>query len=294
MADANSFFTWALWSGVAIGIGATIAAWLARRTKISEFRQEWINELRKDIAEYIGMAEKWIRKWDELNSVDGAERSKRVEVEAFPISNEARVILYRIQLRFNPRENRFKSYDDAFVKSLEDLLDPRALLPDQFDASWRDLAMKSVNLGRELLKREWEVTKEWPKPWRNAPKRELAPNFKIAFAVICGIFVGIFIGAFFILQMAKIWPSIWDLPSMHMPNILRIGQAENGQMALCGLDGYAYQLESSTVAESPFRSFQGVRPMKKFLSTERDQLGVEISRPSVAMACRPAQEVGTK
>lgn len=156
----------AVWSGLAIGVGAVvgalIAGWLSRRIKIAEFRQAWINDLRKDISDYIGASERWIYKWDELNNLESMdERGKRVNSEAFPIANEARTILYRIQLRFNPRENKNKNIvaDNAFLSSLEDLLAPNKLVPDLASQSWHVLADKSVSLGRELLKREWEVTK---------------------------------------------------------------------------------------------------------------------------------------
>jgi len=82
---------------------AAIAAWVSRAIKISEFRQAWINDLRKDIADYIGAAERWFRKYDELNTLTAPERADREQRELFPIANEARVILWRIKLRFNPR-----------------------------------------------------------------------------------------------------------------------------------------------------------------------------------------------
>jgi hypothetical protein len=43
-------------AGVAV---AFFTAWLARRLKISEFRQAWINDLRKDIADYLGASQRW-------------------------------------------------------------------------------------------------------------------------------------------------------------------------------------------------------------------------------------------
>lgn len=158
----NATTSWTVWGGFAAATGAIIAGWLSRRTKISEFRQAWINDLRKDIADYIGVSERWIRKWEELNSLDSSdERGTRIQSESLPIANEARVILYRIQLRINPRENKYKADDDAFLSSLLDLLDPQKLSPDQPESSWHDLARKSVNMGRMLLKREWEATKAW-------------------------------------------------------------------------------------------------------------------------------------
>ena len=106
---------------------AFAAAWIAHSAKISEFRQGWINDLRKDIADYVGSSERWHRKYDELNEVP--EKQERERKELFPISNEARVLLGRIEMRFNPRENRYRAEDDAFLQSLEDLLNPGKLDP---------------------------------------------------------------------------------------------------------------------------------------------------------------------
>jgi hypothetical protein len=153
MQDVLSF---AIWSGVAIALGAIVAAWLTRRTKISEFRQEWINELRADIAAYIGAADRWMTARNELNDAPASEERQRLAPDANKLSNEARIILHRIELRINPRKNKFEEADKEFLTSLWKLLDPSALA----GTSWRTLADNSVRLGRELLKREWEVTKK--------------------------------------------------------------------------------------------------------------------------------------
>lgn len=145
----------AIWSGVAIALGAIVAAWLTRRTKISEFRQDWINELRADIAAYIGAADRWMTARNELNDASHEER-QQLAPDADKLSNEARIILHRIELRINPRQNKFEDADKEFLSSLWKLLDPSALP----GTGWRTLADNSVRLGRELLKREWEVTKK--------------------------------------------------------------------------------------------------------------------------------------
>jgi hypothetical protein len=141
---------------------AFVTAWVSHSAKISEFRQKWIDDLRKDTAEYIGAAEKWIRAWDESNLIDSHEKGKREREEAFPLANSAHVILWRIKLRLNPRENKYKIEDDAFLRQLLDLLDPGKLAPDNFYASWLKMAGAAVEQGREILKREWEVTKKFP------------------------------------------------------------------------------------------------------------------------------------
>lgn len=157
-------FTWTIWSSVAAGLGAvlgsTIGGRLSRKTKIAEFRQEWINDLREDVAEYIGISEKWIQAWIELNSASSSVERESIGAKVFSIGNQARVISYRIKMRLNPRENPNKAKDEAFYSSLEDLLNPQKLSPDTPNHSWHQLAEKALEHARELLKREWEVTKK--------------------------------------------------------------------------------------------------------------------------------------
>jgi hypothetical protein len=146
---------------VAAFTSAIISGWFARKTKISEFRQAWINDLRKDVADYVGAAHRWLRKYEDVQELD--QNSARLELdrlEVLPIQNEAQVILWRIKMRINPRaDSPTKKDDDAFLQSLQDLLNPGTLMPPQLEASWFRLADGAVEQARELLKREWDVTK---------------------------------------------------------------------------------------------------------------------------------------
>ena len=156
---------------VIAAIAAFIAAWIAHSARISEFRQAWINDLRKDIADYIGAAERWYRKCDEIN--EAPDKQERERKELFPIANEARVLLGRIRMRFNPRENRYRAEDDSFLRALGDLLNPGLVNPTSPDKSWSELAAKATEQAREILKREWEVTKKLRLPWRPWPRTDL-------------------------------------------------------------------------------------------------------------------------
>jgi len=140
---------------------AIIAGAISHTTKISEFRQTWIDKLRRDIADYVGTAHRWIRKYEEINDLsDQDERAAKDSGELFPIANEARVILWRIRLRFNPRDNQYRAQDDAFLRSLLDLLDPDKLPEErQTEAAWIEIADGAVEQARDILKREWEVIK---------------------------------------------------------------------------------------------------------------------------------------
>ena len=143
---------------------AIIAGRISHATKISEFRQTWIDNLRKDIADYVGISHRWIRKYEELNDLPPSDQKRDKErIELFPIVNDARVLLWRIRMRLNPRENKYKVQDDALLRDLLDLLNPGRLPPDQqIETAWIERADNVVEKTRELLKREWEVTKSRP------------------------------------------------------------------------------------------------------------------------------------
>jgi hypothetical protein len=164
-----------IWAGVAASFVAAVAsitsARIARQIKISEFRQAWIDDLRKDIADYSGVAEEWFQKYTELNNpnADHDEKVRRIRTELMPVANKSLVILRRVQLRFNARDdNPDKAEDDAFLASLVALIDPGKLDPRHIGQSWEKLADDAVSRGRVILKREWEVVKH---PFRHWVKR---------------------------------------------------------------------------------------------------------------------------
>ena len=153
---------------VAAVIAAIITGRISRSIKISEFRQAWINDLRKDIADYIGAAHKWVRKYEQINDIKDHDEKMRMERdELSPIHNDALVLLSRIRLRFNPRNNPYKRDDDRFLDALDDLLNPGKLTPPKvspLETSWLKLANEAVAAARTILKREWEITKQ-PSQW---------------------------------------------------------------------------------------------------------------------------------
>lgn len=137
---------------------ALVNAHWSRKLKISEFRQAWIDALREDIAAYVGASRRWNRIYVEVSDLaPNVPQDKHQEL--FQTANEAFVILWRIRLRINPRDNEFKNQDDLFLDHLEDLLRPEKLTRPNFAVEWQKLASKVVDEGREILKREWQVTK---------------------------------------------------------------------------------------------------------------------------------------
>jgi len=100
------------------------------------------------------------------------------------VSDSSDLLLLRIKLRFNPRRNRYKAEDDNFLQKLDALLDPGKVAPPQGETSWARLASEAVDQAREILKREWEVTK---RPWSNPAK------WLNAFGLILGMLGVVFI-----------------------------------------------------------------------------------------------------
>jgi|GEM_PF-4393143 hypothetical protein len=155
---------------VAAVVAAIISGRLSRSIKISEFRQAWINDLRKDVADYVGAAHKWFRKYEQLNDIEADRQDEKTRMEReelLPIHNEALVILSRVKLRINPRKNPYKRDDDDFLTALDNLLNPGKLTPSDvspLETRWLTLANEAVEKARAILKREWEITKQ-PGQW---------------------------------------------------------------------------------------------------------------------------------
>jgi hypothetical protein len=155
-----------VWGGVAAAavtaLAAISSAYISRQIKVFEFRQAWVHDLRKDIADYTGAAYRWFHKYYELEleHLDPDNLVSRQRAELMPIVNEANVFFRRIKLRFNPcGDSPDKAQDDAFLQTLSDLVNSSKLDQTHLSPSWDRLADQAVEQAREILKREWETTK---------------------------------------------------------------------------------------------------------------------------------------
>lgn len=146
---------------------AFAAAWISHSARISEFRKAWVDGLRRDIASYVGLAESWFRKSQEIHSLPSEEKAKRERDELAPLASEARVILGRIRLGINPDYNPNSQQDAQLLQSLDDLLNPGKVDPSSSLSSWQSLADVALNNARQTLEREWEVTKQFRLPRRS-------------------------------------------------------------------------------------------------------------------------------
>jgi hypothetical protein len=124
---------------------------LSRRLKVSEFRQAWINSLREDIANYLGVTQRWFH----------ATKMKEEQWKLFAVGNEASVILYRIKMRINPNENSNKREDDEFIAALEKIQTTGGVPDANLETHWATAAAEVTLRARKMLKREWETTKQF-------------------------------------------------------------------------------------------------------------------------------------
>lgn len=147
-----------LWTAAAAIIAAIVAALLARSLKISEFRQAWINSLRDDAAELIGLLGDAHEAGVRANGEFAATGAEIWRTEFAPAVAKARTFQARIRLRINPKPNKNSEDDSRFLAALDHLVEGcihRASLCDDLHSRRHRFETEA----RLLLKREWQSTK---------------------------------------------------------------------------------------------------------------------------------------
>ena len=145
------------------GIGSIVAGVLARWSVISGLRQKWINALRNDIAAYLRDIE--LANYHAGMFLTSVPRSKESEELLSKIVNKriaAQLLYRRILLRLNNTE----TLHITLASSLTELLGTATT--ERIEAT--------TALARQVLKREWQVTKYGiffhpVMAWRRATRR---------------------------------------------------------------------------------------------------------------------------
>lgn len=133
----------------AFGVGSIVAAivgwWGAKAVAISNHRQNWINELRNDIAEFLKEVDVLhFRVNKMLRSGDPDDLEKQQDAQA-----SAMLVYRRIRMRLNMTE--IPSIELA--KTLDDLMTIES------NVAHSDRMEAAIKASCIVLKREWEVTK---------------------------------------------------------------------------------------------------------------------------------------
>jgi hypothetical protein len=139
---------------------AIVSGLLAKNTKIGEFRQTWINDLRKDIAEYMSKAEELLTHYVEQNDTIDQDKKKELIKTYEKLRYGVLEVFRRIQMRINPEDdNPFKHEEEKFLEDLGKFRDINNFGLSNTQAEWSKLADHTILEARRLLKREWEVIK---------------------------------------------------------------------------------------------------------------------------------------
>jgi hypothetical protein len=128
-----------------LGVGSIVAAVISWFVAISNHRQAWINALREDIATYLKELEFMYHPSDILHG-DGNRTLEQIKRETHAA---AQFTYWRIVMRLN----RSESMHIELREKLDELMKAGGEGPDGGKIE------KAIDLARQVLKQEWEVTK---------------------------------------------------------------------------------------------------------------------------------------
>lgn len=165
-------------AAVIAGLVVFISTVLAKEQKTSEFRQNWIDELRKDVSQYIsGVSE--VVALHLAKSASKEEQSKFLS-ENFQLIQELQALEHRIVLRLNPTEH-------------SSLLNQVISLRPNMMAAYRqtDRAQIEEKLTKELLTSTQLVLKnEWTRVKKGEPAfRAIKWVALLAIAAVAAFFI---------------------------------------------------------------------------------------------------------
>jgi hypothetical protein len=147
VADTGSSIVWAAVAAATVtGVASISAAFIAKRIKIAEFRQAWINALRENIASYLKAIDT-VRYHVDLIERPGATSD---DLERLQNARNEAMLSYRLVLM---RLNITEVAHIQLAQELNRLLVVKTRTPDteQID--------RVITHAREVLRHEWAVTK---------------------------------------------------------------------------------------------------------------------------------------
>ncbi|MDR6453887.1 hypothetical protein [Variovorax paradoxus] len=129
---------------------AFLVAVLSKEQKISDFRQQWIEAIRNDIADLVG-------EYTMLNVVGERTRGKglvhidKAFDDRYANLVRTRSLMARIELRINPKEHA------NFIAALKGIQDSTFVVSD---VTARERKIQAIlDESRSFLKKEWRVVK---------------------------------------------------------------------------------------------------------------------------------------
>ena len=135
---------------------------ISKDQKISEFRQSWIDSLREDISEFIGLCSLYstsirtLKEWSEDAKDSELKELEKNALDYLRESNRISVLYNRINLRLNPDDDKeivktLSDIEECFLRENHEKLRDR----DCFGGLTSGLMTQS----QILLKKEWKRVK---------------------------------------------------------------------------------------------------------------------------------------
>lgn len=152
---------------------------VAKENKVSEFRQEWIDALRDDIADFAAKAQ-WLHA-EAIEYVSGRVPDYLTHLDRIRDSLISfNVASTRIKLRLHQGERRH----DILMKAMKKLSEELEIIPEDVELSNQMISELSKDVeiqAASILAEEWKVVKRGEKGYRRA--KNLA-YFAMAISVI--------------------------------------------------------------------------------------------------------------
>lgn len=127
---------------------------ISKEQRVSEFRQEWINRVRIDVASLIGQASHLANSWALLEKKYIKDKSigNKFLNEKIIVFQEMDVLISRIKLSLNPEK-------DSELFAALDALEESSISPNAF-SNLSDAANEVERLAHLTFKTEWERVKK--------------------------------------------------------------------------------------------------------------------------------------
>jgi hypothetical protein len=212
-----------IFAAMIAGLVVFVSTVLSKEQKTSEFRQVWIDELRKDVAQYVSGTIEFsalytLKKKAQVGELDFL-------VENFDAIRELQSIEYRIIFRLNPLKHasligKIKGLRQSMIS-----LYSQSLTSNTLEAVLTDAITDDCKL---ILKNEWERVKKGEKTFR------FVKWASIGFAAAFGIFV--------ILYFIFKTPARSSIDSGQIPHAAKTAEVPFLNPALCQEANQAVQV----------------------------------------------------
>ncbi|UJL43895.1 hypothetical protein KDH10_001268 [Shewanella vesiculosa] len=154
---------------------------VSKDQKITEFRQDWINSIREEIAYVVATLGFLATQAERYKKEENKEKFLENSLEQF---HDMAQHFHKIQLRLNPK-GKIEKQLLAKLTEIEDLIDSNKLNTDIAHEKSCDL----ISISQDFLKKEWNRVKRGELAFAIAKY-----SFLLAFLGIIGLIGGIFTG----------------------------------------------------------------------------------------------------